>query len=194
MAEDAEFIEAIERAGLVFVGPGSKIARSAGSKDEAKRLARSLNNAVVPGVDDVSERALLARAPTQEALARIASERGLRFDAEGTPLQMAQRLIEAGYAAGVELVTIEELQRTAEALCRELWNENPGRRIRFKHVGGGGGKGQRIVTRPEAIAAAVMDVLAESKALAAGSNRNFLIELNIESTRHNEIQLIGNGR
>jgi biotin carboxyl carrier protein len=26
-----------------------------------------------------------------------------------------------------------------------------------------------------------------------GSNRNFLVELNIESTRHNEIQLIGNG-
>jgi hypothetical protein len=30
--------------------------------------------------------------------------------------------------------------------------------------------------------------------LPAGSNRNFLIELNLESTRHNEIQLIGNGR
>ena len=39
-----------------------------------------------------------------------------------------------------------------------------------------------------------MDVLAESKVLPAGSNRNFLIELNLESTRHNEIQLIGNGR
>jgi acetyl/propionyl-CoA carboxylase alpha subunit len=193
MAEDAEFIEAIERAGLVFVGPGSKIARRAGSKDEAKRLARSLKNAVVPGVDDVSERALLATAPTREALARIASERGLPFAGEGEPLEIAQRLIEASYAAGVELVTIEELQRTADALCRELWKENPGRRIRFKHVGGGGGKGQRIVTAPEAIPAAVMDVLAESKALAPGSNRNFLIELNIESTRHNEIQLIGNG-
>src|SRR5262245_66169101 len=108
MAEDAEFIEAIERAGLVFVGPGSKIARSAGSKDEAKRRARSLKHAVVPGVDDVSERALLAKAPKREALARIASERGLAVKAEGEPLAIAQRLIEAAYAAGVELVTIEE--------------------------------------------------------------------------------------
>nr|MCU0675256.1 hypothetical protein [Myxococcota bacterium] len=40
---------------------------------------------------------------------------------------------------------------------------------------------------------AIMDILAESKVIAPGSNRNFLIELNIETTRHNEIQLIGNG-
>src|SRR5262245_66297729 len=109
MAEDAEFIEAIERAGLVFVGPGSKIARSAGSKDEAKRLARSLKNAVVPGVDDVSERALLAQAPTREALARVAKERGLSVKVEAEPLAIAQRLIEAAYGAGIELETIEEL-------------------------------------------------------------------------------------
>ena len=51
-----------------------------------------------------------------------------------------------------------------------------------------------MVARPEQVKAAVMDVLAESKVLPAGSNRNFLIELNLESTRHNEIQLIGNGR
>ena len=38
-----------------------------------------------------------------------------------------------------------------------------------------------------------MEVLAEVKVVEPGSNRNFLIELNIESTRHNEIQLIGNG-
>ena len=46
---------------------------------------------------------------------------------------------------------------------------------------------------PEDVATAVMDILAESKVVEAGSNRNFLIELNIELTRHNEIQLIGNG-
>ncbi|MFI5316162.1 MAG: biotin/lipoyl-containing protein, partial [Myxococcota bacterium] len=32
-----------------------------------------------------------------------------------------------------------------------------------------------------------------SKVVEPGSNRNFLVELNIERTRHNEIQLIGNG-
>ena len=78
--------------------------------------------------------------------------------------------------------------------CRAIWREYPNHRIRFKHIGGGGGKGQRVVARPEQVKAAVMDVLAESKVLPPGSNRNFLIELNLESTRHNEIQLIGNGR
>ena len=38
-----------------------------------------------------------------------------------------------------------------------------------------------------------MEILAEQKVLEAGSNRNFLIELNLETTRHNEIQVIGNG-
>jgi biotin carboxylase/biotin carboxyl carrier protein len=79
-------------------------------------------------------------------------------------------------------------------VCREIWSEHPNSRVRLKHIGSGGGKGQRVVERQEEVAAAVMDVLAESKAVAPGSNRNFLIELNIERTRHNEIQLIGNGR
>jgi len=39
----------------------------------------------------------------------------------------------------------------------------------------------------------VMSVLIESKAAREGDNKNFLIELNIENTRHNEIQLLGNG-
>ena len=39
----------------------------------------------------------------------------------------------------------------------------------------------------------MMDILAEQKVLEAGSNRNFLIELNLETTRHNEIQVVGNG-
>ena len=38
-----------------------------------------------------------------------------------------------------------------------------------------------------------MDILAEQKVLEPGSNRNFLIELNLETTRHNEIQVLGNG-
>ena len=38
-----------------------------------------------------------------------------------------------------------------------------------------------------------MSVLIESKATGVGDNKNFLIELNIENTRHNEIQLLGNG-
>ena len=37
------------------------------------------------------------------------------------------------------------------------------------------------------------EVLNEVKANGVGDNKNVLIELNIEQTRHNEIQLLGNG-
>jgi len=195
MAEDAEFIQAIEDAGLGFFGPSASVIRGAGAKDEAKKLARSLGNAVVPGVDDISARALLARVRNRKGLEKLAKDERLpwRYDGSQSLEDNAERLLQVGYAASRELVGIEELQRAAEKESREIWQEHPGRRIRFKCIGGGGGKGQRVISRPEQVAAAVMEILAEQKVVAAGSNRNFLIELNLETTRHNEIQLIGNG-
>jgi acetyl/propionyl-CoA carboxylase alpha subunit len=196
MAEDAEFIEALEVAGVGFIGPSSKVVRQAGAKDEAKKLARSLGNAVIPGIDNVSALALVERAGDRTALEALAGEHGLDEFAwdDAVPLEEnAEALLQAGYGATVELVTIEQLQARAEIECKAIWKEYPTNRIRFKHIGGGGGKGQRVVEKAEQISAAVMDVLAEVKVLPPGSNRNFLIELNIESTRHNEIQLIGNG-
>ena len=49
MAEDADFIQAVKDAGVVFVGPSSRVIRKAGSKDEAKQLARKLGVSVTPG-------------------------------------------------------------------------------------------------------------------------------------------------
>ena len=91
-----------------------------------------------------------------------------------------------------------------------MFKKYPQSRIRLKAIGGGGGKGQRILggslltaqerrpTRPIEEAAAeaptlVREVLNEVKANGVGDNKNVLIELNIEQTRHNEIQLLGNG-
>jgi acetyl/propionyl-CoA carboxylase alpha subunit len=194
MAEDVEFIAAIETAGLGFVGPSSRVVRQAGAKDEAKRLARSLGNAVIPGIDDVSARALLRRAQGRKALEALAKKTGLRFIWNGvSEAENAEALLQAGYAKNVELVTLAELQAEALVLSNEIWRDYPSHRIRFKYIGGGGGKGQRVVAKPDQVAAAVSEVLAESKVTAPGSNRNFLIELNLERTRHNEIQLIGNG-
>ncbi|HET8937308.1 MAG TPA: biotin carboxylase N-terminal domain-containing protein, partial [Polyangiales bacterium] len=39
MAEDAEFIQAIEQSGVRFMGPSSHVADNAGAKDQAKKLA-----------------------------------------------------------------------------------------------------------------------------------------------------------
>jgi len=185
MAEDAELVQAIERAGLGFMGP----------KDEAKKLARSLGNAVIPGVDDVSGRALVARALDRKGLEKLAAKHALAFswNAQTSLEENAEALLQAGYAKTVELVTIADLQEEAERICADIWRKYPTHRVRFKYIGGGGGKGQRVVAKPDEIATAIMDVCAESKVVEPGSNRNFLVELNIERTRHNEIQLIGNG-
>lgn len=195
MAEDAEFVEAIEQAGLGFMGPSSKVIRRAGAKDEAKKLARSLGNAVIPGVDDVSSRALLAKHKDRAALEKLAKTHKLDFawQDDKSASENAEALLQAGYAENVELVTIPEIQAAAAEICAEMWREHPKNRIRFKHIGGGGGKGQRVVRSADEVAAAVMEVLAEVKVVEPGSNRNFLVELNVETTRHNEIQLIGNG-
>ena len=170
MAEDADFVAALERASVGFMGPSSAVIRRAGAKDEAKKQARA-------------------------ALEKLAKKHSLafRWSPSASAAENAEALLQLGYERNVELVTLEELQKTAEAVCQEIWAQYPTHRIRFKYIGGGGGKGQRVVAKAEAVAAAVVDVCAESKVLAPGSNRNFLVELNIERTRHNEIQLVGNG-
>jgi acetyl/propionyl-CoA carboxylase alpha subunit len=195
MAEDADFVQAIEDAGIGFIGPSASVIRRAGAKDEAKKLARSLGNSVIPGIDDISSRALVARAKDRGGLEKLAGENGLEFafDDALSLAENAETLLQAGYSKSVELVTIAELQSVAEVLSNEIWQEYPDKRIRFKAIGGGGGKGQRVVTGADEVSAAVMDILAEQKVIEPGSNRNFLIELNLETTRHNEIQVVGNG-
>jgi acetyl/propionyl-CoA carboxylase alpha subunit len=195
MAEDAEFIQAIERSGVRFMGPSSHVADNAGAKDQAKKLARKLRVSVTPGIDNISALALVRKAKDQSGIEKLIKQHNLSFQRSGqSPEELAEETLIAGYGKLVELVTIEDLQAEAAIRCDEIWKDNAGRRLRFKYIGGGGGKGQRVISGPAEVKAAVMDILAESKVVAAGANRNFLIELNVESTRHNEIQLIGNGK
>jgi acetyl/propionyl-CoA carboxylase alpha subunit len=195
MAEDAEFIEAVENAGLSFIGPSSNVCRVAGAKDEAKKLARGLGNAVIPGIDDLSAQALVKSAKDRKGLEALAKSNKLEFtyDTKIELVENAEQLLLAGYRSSVELVTIEQLQGMALEIAEGMWKNYPKNRIRFKHIAGGGGKGQRVVSKPDEVASAVVDLLSEVKMTAPGSNRNFLTELNIETSRHNEIQLIGNG-
>ncbi|MAI24781.1 MAG: biotin carboxylase N-terminal domain-containing protein [Myxococcota bacterium] len=195
MAEEADFIQAIEDAGIGFLGPSASVIRKAGAKDEAKKLARNLGNAVIPGIDDISSRALITRVENQGGLEALCAQHELdwEFDGSRTLEENAEALLQAGYSQSLELVTIEELQVAAQKESRIIWEQYPGKRIRYKCIGGGGGKGQRVAQTEEDVPEAVMEILAEQKVLEPGSNRNFLIELNLETTRHNEIQVIGNG-
>ncbi|EKR81780.1 biotin/lipoyl-containing protein [Leptospira interrogans] len=195
MAEDSEFISAIEKSGVVFMGPASYVADQAGSKDAAKKIARKLEVSVTPGVDNISSLALLAKAPDAKSLEKIAKEKGIDFvfDPSLSLEVNAENLLELGYSKIIEFVSIADLQVEAEKECKKIWEKYSKNRIRFKYIGGGGGKGQRVVSKPEEVKGAVQEILSESKVTAPGTNKNFLIELNIENTRHNEIQLIGNG-
>ena len=198
MAEDETFVRSLEEAGVGFIGPGSHVVRAAGAKDEAKRTAIAEQVSVTPGLNDLTARTLLKKYPTRAALAALVAERGLavdaaRLDVDGPLGELAEQVLAAGYAAGVDLHSIDELCAAAEEAVGELLAAQPGRRFRLKAIGGGGGKGQRIVQAAHEVPDRVREILSEVKAIGVGDNKNVLIELNIEETRHVEIQLLGNG-
>lgn len=211
MAEDEHFVRALEEAGLGFIGPRSSVQRAAGRKDEAKRTALSENVSITPGIDDVTSLALLRKHPDQAALRALSARHGLAVDPsllrDDAPLgPAAAAVLEASYERGLDLYSIDELSAEVERCAARLFIERPGHRVRLKAIGGGGGKGQRILagiprggSAADAASAAskapalVLEILAEVKASGVGDNKNILLELNIEETRHNEVQLIGNG-
>ncbi len=197
MAEDAHFVRSIEAAGLRFMGPCSYTQSAAGAKDEAKRTAIANQVSVTPGINDATVRTLLREYPDRKALAKCAKQHkldvaGVADEGLALPL-LAERVLEASYRAGLDLFSIETLATSIQDEAARLLNENPGRRFRLKAIGGGGGKGQRIFAEAAGIPGLVREILAEVKATGVGDNKNMLIELNVESTRHNEIQMLGNG-
>lgn len=215
MAEDEEFVAAIEKAGLIFIGPNSRTQADAGKKDEAKRTALSVGVSVTPGINNVTARTLVKKHPTREKLLALAKKDGITLDKSVLNDQklsvedLADQILYASYEKGVDLYTIEELCEQVQLEVESMFKEYPGSRVRIKAIGGGGGKGQRILgaallalkkpTDKEIKSAAletptlVREVLNEVKATGVGENKNVLVELNIEQTRHNEIQLLGNG-
>lgn len=216
MAEDEEFVAAIEKAGLKFIGPCAATQAKAGKKDEAKRTALQVNVSVTPGINNVTALTLLKKYPTREKLLKLVEAEGLSCDKKILADKkiadelLADHVLMASYNKGIDLFTIEELGAQVQVEVIELFKKYPQSRFRIKAIGGGGGKGQRIlgasllplkkadekaILKAAAEAPAlVREVLNEVKANGVGDNKNVLIELNIEQTRHNEIQLLGNGK
>jgi acetyl/propionyl-CoA carboxylase alpha subunit len=216
MAEDEEFVATLERAGLKFIGPNSITQARAGKKDEAKRTAVEVGVSTTPGVNNVTARTLVAKHKTKDALLALAKANDLTLDvkvagnAKLSLEDLADAVLMASYAKGLDLYTIDELGEQVRKEVAEMFKKFPQSRVRLKAIGGGGGKGQRIlgaslltvksptqaqVDESAAEAPALTrEVLNEVKATGVGDNKNVLIELNIEQTRHNEIQLLGNGK
>ncbi len=216
MAEDEEFVSAIENAGLKFIGPCAATQGKAGKKDEAKRTALAVEVSVTPGINNVTARTLLKKHSTRDKLLALVKAEGLAVNAaalkdKDLPIEaLAEQILNASYAKGIDLYSIEELCAQVQTEVAELFRNYPRSRFRIKAIGGGGGKGQRIlgsslltaksadeklIQKAAAEAPAmVREVLNEVKATGIGDNKNVLIELNIEQTRHNEIQMLGNGQ
>ncbi|MCA0848207.1 acetyl/propionyl/methylcrotonyl-CoA carboxylase subunit alpha [Salipiger thiooxidans] len=133
LSENPDFVDAVEAAGLVFVGPGAKAIRAMGLKDAAKRLMHEAGVPVVPGYHG--------------------EEQDARF-----------------------------LAGEAEAI---------GYPVLIKAVAGGGGKGMRLVERPDDFADALKSAQAEAR--GAFGNEAVLIEKFVSKPRHIEVQVFGDG-
>ena len=198
MAEDEQMVASMERAGLNFIGPCSRTVRQAGLKDEAKRTALKAGVSVTPGIDNGTTLTLLKKHPHQTALTGLVAEHGLEVEGEadeGDLEALAEAVLTASYRKGIDLYTIDELSETLTEAVLKMSEQYPQNRVRLKAIGGGGGKGQRIVPLGQAgrTPELVREILNEVKATGVGDNKNVLVELNIETTRHQEIQVIGNG-
>ncbi len=198
MAEDEQMVASMERAGLNFIGPCSRTVRQAGLKDEAKRTALKAGVSVTPGIDNGTTLTLLKKSPDQAALTALVAEHGLELEGEADQDDLealAEAVLTASYRKGIDLYTIDELGEALTEAVLKMSEQYPQNRVRLKAIGGGGGKGQRIVPlgQAERTPELVREILNEVKATGVGDNKNVLVELNIETTRHQEIQVIGNG-
>ena len=148
-------------------------------------------------------------ARADHALARLAKykdEQGLKKCIEEFKLdtnidklasleEKAGAVLEASYKARVDIITVDDVGQAVLKEMTRLFKENPKNRFRIKAISGGGGKGQRIMNAEQLDKAPslVREALAEVKCNGVGDNKNVLIEMNIETTRHQEIQVVGNG-
>ena len=131
LSENPDFVEQVEAAGLIFVGPSSQAIRAMGLKDAAKRLMEKAGVPVVPGY----------HGDTQALVA------------------LASKANEIGYP------------------------------VLIKARAGGGGKGMRLVSDPDAFPEAL--AAAQREAKAAFGDERVLVEKYIQSPRHIEVQVFG---
>ena len=55
LSENPEFVEAVAKAGLIFIGPGAEAIRAMGLKDKAKQLMADAGVPVVPGYNGAEQ-------------------------------------------------------------------------------------------------------------------------------------------
>ncbi|WP_416401230.1 biotin carboxylase N-terminal domain-containing protein [Alicycliphilus denitrificans] len=116
LAENADFADAVDAAGLVFIGPAGAAIRAMGNKAQAKRLVLAAGMPCIPGYQgaDQSDAALLAAAadvgfPVMVKAAAGGGGRGMRLvpDAGALPQALASARSEAEVAFGSAELILE---------------------------------------------------------------------------------------
>ncbi|MFY2825961.1 acetyl/propionyl/methylcrotonyl-CoA carboxylase subunit alpha [Ruegeria sp. MALMAid1280] len=133
LSENPEFVDAVDTAGLVFIGPSADAIRKMGLKDAAKVLMEQAGVPVVPGYHGDNQ----------------------------DPEHLAGAADTIGYP------------------------------VLIKAVAGGGGKGMRLVERPEDFASALDSARGEAR--TAFGNDAVLVEKFVAKPRHIEVQVFGDG-
>ncbi|HEY8368924.1 MAG TPA: acetyl-CoA carboxylase biotin carboxylase subunit [Thermodesulfobacteriota bacterium] len=143
-------------------------------------------DAVHPGYGFLAENADFAEAVTAAGLVFIGpSAESIRLMGDKTAARRAMAAAGVPTVPGTEAPVADDAE--AEAAARRI-----GFPLMIKAAAGGGGKGMRLVERPEAFASALR--AARSEATSAFGDGRVYLERFIERPRHVEIQVMGDGR
>ncbi len=136
LAENADFADAVESAGLTFIGPTGAQIRAMGDKREARRLAAKTGVPVVPGAEGADTRALVRAAdamgyPVLVKAALGGGGKGMRKAADAAGLaeaiEAARRV--AGSAFGDESVYLEKLLERPRHIEVQVLGDGQGRAL-----------------------------------------------------------------
>jgi acetyl-CoA carboxylase biotin carboxylase subunit len=125
LAENPDFAQAVEKAGLVFVGPTAQSIRLVGDKLAARRLAQSLGIPTLPGVvEKISDLQIAQRAaetigyPVLTKASAGGGGKGMRvvYSPEGLSSALERAMSEAHAAFGDSSVFIEKFIPRAKHL------------------------------------------------------------------------------
>ena len=136
LAENAGFAEAVEQAGLTFIGPTAAQIRAMGDKREARKLAERAGVPIVPGAEGADARALVRAANAMgypvilkaalggggKGMHKAANEREL-----AESIEAAQRV--AASAFGDASVYVEKLVENARHIEVQVLGDGQGRAV-----------------------------------------------------------------
>jgi 3-methylcrotonyl-CoA carboxylase alpha subunit len=136
LAENAEFADAVEAAGLTFIGPTAAQIRAMGDKRAARRLAEGAGVPVVPGAEGADARALIRAAnamgyPVMIKAALGGGGKGMQAAHNETELrdaiEAAQRI--AASAFGDASVYVEKLLERPRHIEVQVLGDGRGRAV-----------------------------------------------------------------